>query len=231
MTEEMEALKKAARERVSHLLPNTTFHDFDDLNARMLIAVTLLQRGEKELAYRLFETIASHGPQENENQHFAYVRSLVELAELDAERERFTQAEARMAEGLAQFPESMNYMMSRTHLHVYLTYYRYRLGKREEAHHQLEELIRQEEERFRALPQEDGINLVGPGLCYAIHQHSLFFVEEEKWQQAVETFRRMRQFANYTDEVGWKEAEDLVDTGKWEAAYNRMVDSITYDAA
>ncbi|PTM59813.1 hypothetical protein [Desmospora activa] len=228
---EIETLKEAARVRVAHLLPNTTFQDFDDLNARMLIAVTLLQRGEKELAYELFATIASQGPQENENRHFAYVRSLVEMAELDAEWERFAEAEARMAEGVAQFPESMNYMMSRTHLQVYLSYYRYRLGRQEEAHQQLEELIQQEEERFRELPPADGSNLVGPGLCYALHQRSLFFVEEGEWQQAVETFRRLRGYASYTDEDGWKEAESLAEAGKWEAAYNRMVDSTTYDAA
>lgn len=227
----MEALKERARERVAHLLPNTTFHEFDDLNVRMLIAVTLLQRGEKELAYRLFETIAAEGPQENENRHFAYVRSLVEMAELDAERERFTEAEERMEEGLAQFPESMNYMMSRPHLEVYLIYYRYRLGKHETAHRELQDWIRREEERFCEMPPEDGRNLVGPGLCYAIHQQSLFFVEEGEWRRAVESFQRLREYANHVDEAGWEESERLVSEERWEEAYHRLVDSISYHAA
>src|SRR5699024_5404449 len=109
--EHLDQLKEAAREQVAHLLPNDIFAEFDQLNSRLLIAVTLLQRGIKELAYQLFETIAANGPDENENRHFAYVRSLAEMAEMDAEQGDFAEAEEKMATALAQFPSSMEYMM------------------------------------------------------------------------------------------------------------------------
>jgi tetratricopeptide (TPR) repeat protein len=226
-----DALREKARERVAHLLPNTTFDEFDDANTRMLVAITLLQRGEKELAAELFETIAAEGPQENENRHFAYVRSLVELAELDAEQEQFGEAESRMEEALNHFPESMSYMMSRSHLEVYLIYYRYRLGKRDQAHEDLLQWIRGQEARFQEMSPEDGRNLVGPGLCYGIHQQSLFYVEEGDWQRAVESFLRLRAYANHIDETGWEEAERLMEENRWEEAYQKLVDSTSYQAA
>ncbi|PTX64246.1 hypothetical protein C8P63_10328 [Melghirimyces profundicolus] len=228
--EHLDELKEAARERVAHLLPNHIFDEFDQLNSRMLIAVTLLQRGEKDLAYPLFESIAAEGPDENENRHFAFVRSLVEMAEMDAEREAFQSAEEKMKRALEHYPESMGYMMSRVHLEVYLAYYRFRLGKKEEAHRELEEIIRREEGRFRELGEEDGRNLVGPGLCYALHQLALFHGEEGDWKRAAETFHRLKDFASTVDHQGWTEAEGWMEKGDWEKAFHRMEESVTYEA-
>ncbi|OYD07366.1 hypothetical protein [Paludifilum halophilum] len=225
-----EVLKREAKEKVAHLLPNRTFDDFEDPNSRMLIAVTCLQRGEKELAYDLFETVAAEGPFDNENRRFAYVRSLVELAEMDAEKEQFESAEQRMGTALADFPEGMDYMMSRTHLDVYLTYYRFRLGKRKEAENELKTLIQREEERFREHHPEDGRNLVGPGLCYAIHQLSLFHAEQGDWAAAVEIFRRLRPYAAAVDDEGWNKADRLVQEGSHEEAYQKLSESVSYGA-
>ncbi|MFC4076263.1 hypothetical protein [Salinithrix halophila] len=226
----LDELKEAAREKVAHLLPNHIFSEFDQLNSRMLIAVTLMQRGEKALAYPLFETIAANGPDDNENRHFAYVRSLVEMAEMDAAEERFAEAERKMEDALSAYPDSMGYMMSRFHLEVYLCYYRYRLGRKEEAERELEGLIRREEDRFAGYTEEDGRNLVGPGLCYAIHQLALFQAEEREWEKAVSTFRRLQPFASSVDEEGWRKAEHLVDEGAWEEAFSKMTESVVYEA-
>lgn len=224
----LENLKEAARRQVAHLLPNGIFDEFDQLNSRMLIAVTCLQRGRKDLAYDLFQSIAEEGPDENENRHFAYVRSLVEMAEMDAEKEDFVQAEEKMATALKAFPESMGYMMSRVHLEVYLTYYRFRLEKKKEAFAGLEEIIRREEKRFQELGPEDGRSLVGPGLCYAVHQLALFHGEDGDWKQAVETFRRLQDFVSALDAEGWTEADGLAEKGRYQEAFHRMEESVTY---
>ncbi|MFD1408874.1 tetratricopeptide repeat protein [Kroppenstedtia eburnea] len=226
----LDNLKEAARQQIAHLLPNGIFDEFDQLNSRMLIAVTCLQRGLKDLAYPLFQSIAEHGPADNENRHFAYVRSLVEMAEMDAEKEDFAQAEEKMDTALREFPESMGYMMSRVHLEVYLTYYRYRLGKKEAAYAGLEEIIRREEKRFRELGPEDGRNLAGPGLSYAIHQLALFHGEDGNWKQAVEVFRRLRDTVSEVDEESWGQGESLAEQGRYAEAYQQMEGSVSYHA-
>ncbi|GGA42422.1 hypothetical protein GCM10007416_14270 [Kroppenstedtia guangzhouensis] len=226
----LDNLKEAAREQIAHLLPSNIFDEFDQLNSRMLIAVTCLQRGLKDLAYPLFESIAEHGPNDNENHHFAYVRSLVEMAEMDAENENFAEAEKKMDTALQEFPESMGYMMSRVHLEVYLNYYRFRLGEKEAAYAGLEEIIRREEKRFRELGPEDGRNLVGPGLSYAIHQLALFHGEEGNWKQAVETFRRLRETVSEVDEKSWEQAESLAKEGRYAESFQQMEESVSYQA-
>ena len=45
----LDNLKEAAREQIAHLLPSNIFDEFDQLNSRMLIAVTCLQRGLRDL--------------------------------------------------------------------------------------------------------------------------------------------------------------------------------------
>ncbi|SDX06484.1 hypothetical protein SAMN05444487_109133 [Marininema mesophilum] len=224
-------LKEAALEKVAHILPNTIFQEFDQPNSRMLIAVTLMNRGEKELAYQLFESIAAYGPDENENRHFAYVRSLIEMAEMDAEKERFVKAEAYMMKALAEFPDSMGYMMSRTHLEVYHSYYLFKLGKKEAAHRELEKLILREGARFASLPQEDGQNLVGPALCYAIHQLALFHAEEGDWEGAATSFERLLPYVIWVDEEGWNEGDRMMKEGKKDVGFQRMVEAVTYDAS
>ncbi|GGE08128.1 hypothetical protein GCM10011571_06720 [Marinithermofilum abyssi] len=228
---QLDQLKSEAATRVSHLLPNQTFQQFEDLNTRMLIAVTCMHHGHKELAYKLFATIAEAGPQENENRHFAYVRSLAEMAEIEAERGDFADAEVHMAEALREYPESMNYMMSRVHLEVYLTYYRFQAGKKEEAFRELRSIIERETRRFHAADSpEDGRNLVGPGLCYAIHQLALFHAEEGNWERAVKTFQEMRPFANEIDPDKWDEAASLTEQGRWEDAFHLLTSSVSYEA-
>ena len=226
--EHLDQLKEAAREQVAHLLPNDIFAEFDQLNSRLLIAVTLLQRGMKELAYQLFETIAANGPDENENRHFAYVRSLAEMAEMDAEQGDFAEAEEKMATALAQFPSSMEYMMSRTHQEVYLCYYRFRLGKREQAYRELEAIVQREADRFQSHELEHGRNLVGPGLCYAVHQLALFHAEEGEWEKAVDTFRPMETYAMSVDRSQWDQALKLAEEGQFEEAFHQMEESVTY---
>ncbi|SMO70554.1 hypothetical protein [Melghirimyces algeriensis] len=227
---DLDQLKEAAYERVAHMLPNHIFNEFDQLNSRMLIAVTLMQRGEKNLAYRLFETIAENGPDENENRLFAYVRSLTEMAEMDAEREAFDQAEKKMETALHYFPESMGYMMSRVHLEVYLTYYRFQLGHKERAICELKEIVDREEAKFRSQTDEDGRNLVGPGLCYALHQLALFYAEKEGWKKAVENFRLLKKYASSIDEKGWEKALQLEKEGLYEEAFRQMEESVSYQA-
>ncbi|QKG83590.1 hypothetical protein GXN76_03285 [Kroppenstedtia pulmonis] len=227
----VEVLKQQAMEKVSHLLPKDIFNEFDNLNSRMLVAVTCLQRGEKELAYGLFESIAAHGPSENENRQFAFVRSLVEMAEMDAEKENFRDAVQKMSVALASFPEGMNYMMSRTHLDVYLTYYRFRLGERDQAKEELQNIILREKKKFAQYKDpEEGRNLLGPALCYAIHQQALFYGEEKEWEQAVKVFEGIRDYAGSIDERGWKEAEEMKQDHLYEEAFQCLTESTFYEA-
>jgi tetratricopeptide (TPR) repeat protein len=221
-------LKQRAEAKTAHLLPNHTFQQYDDPNTRLLVAVTCMRVGDKDLAYELFATVAAEGPQENANHHFAYVRSLVEMAEIDAERGDFALAEQHMSEALAAYPESMGYMMSRVHLEVYLTYYRFQLGRQEEAIGQLKTLIERERRRFTELPQADGPHLVGPGLCYAIHQLALFYAERNDWPEAVRVFREVRSYAWEIDEGAWQEADRLAERGDWQAALEQYVSATNY---
>ncbi|SFS63367.1 hypothetical protein [Marininema halotolerans] len=227
---DIEELQAEARLKVAHLLPNTIFEEFDQPNARMLIAVTLMNRGEKELAYELFKSISLLGPSDNENRHFAYVRSLIEMAEMDAEKDHFVKAEDAMAKALEAFPESMDYMMSKVHLEVYHSYYRFKMGELMEAHDELEQIIQREIKRFDALPLEDGQNLIGPGLCYAIHQKALFYGEEGSWERAVNSFDRLCPYATWVNDEKWKEGQALVQAGQLEEGFSVLVEAIAYEA-
>ncbi|MBA4544466.1 hypothetical protein H1164_16655 [Thermoactinomyces daqus] len=224
----MEELKREAEAAVKHRLPRDTFLDFAHPNNRLLVGVTCLRAGLPDLAYKLFQSIAEEGPNENPNQHFAYVRSLVEMAELDAEAQRFNQAAEKMKEALAQYPETMGYMMSRVHLEVYLAYYLYQAGQKQEAVEKIAGIAGREREKFATMPQHDAVALVGPGLCYALHQWALFYAMEENWEQAAQKAAEMVPFAERVDESGLKEAKQLLERGRAEDAFRRTIDSINY---
>lgn len=226
-----EQLKQQAYALVGQQLPNDTFARFDyELTTRMLVAVTCMKVGYKELAYQIFSSIAEQGPQENANQHFAYVRSLVEMAEMDAEHGEFASAENKMAEAIDQYPPSMGYMMSRIHLEIYLIYYRFQNGKTDQAYHEIQELVQREIDHFESLPEKDAVSLVSPGLCYAIHQWSLFYAQENKWMEACQIISRMTPYATKIDESSLNQAEELLQLEKEKEAYDFYQKSYDYQA-
>ncbi len=226
---QLDQLKREAEELVGFRLPRDTFYKFDDdLNTRLLVGITCLQSGYTEQAYQIFSTIAAEGPQEEANHHFAYVRSLVELAELDASNGDFVQAEQKMEEALKQYPLSMGYMMSRVHLEVYLTYYKFKANKREEAEKQIQQIISREIEKFKELPLQDAFSLIGPGLCYAIHQWALFYADQEEWDEAIEKFKTMLDFAPKIDKHGLEEVETLLEKNQAKQAFFRLTESVRY---
>ncbi|SEN71088.1 tetratricopeptide repeat protein [Lihuaxuella thermophila] len=221
-------LKNTAWELVGYRLPKETFNDFSHPNNRLLIGVTCLRAGYADVAYQLFDSVAGEGPKENPNHHFAYVRSLVEMAEIDAERGQFERAEELMKEALKEYPESMGYMMSRVHLEVYLAYYQYHAGKKEAAHAYIQSICEREKERFAGMPRHDAVSLVGPGLCYAIHQWALFYAVEGDWARAVDKFKEMLPYAAASDAAGIQEADALLADGDAEQAFYRYVEAVRY---
>ncbi|MBA4493586.1 hypothetical protein ACFO25_04230 [Paenactinomyces guangxiensis] len=230
-TDSIESLKEETRQLVGHQLPKETFYDFTHPNNRMLVAVTSLRAGYADVAYKLFQTIAEEGPKENANHHFAYVRSLIEMAEMDAQAGRFSQAETLMEQALEAYPESMGYMMSRVHLEVYLAYYKFYAGKKEEAMKQIESICKREQQKFEALPEHDAKSLIGPGLCYAIHQYALFYAVDGAWIQAVNKMKEMLPYAPAIDPAAVQEAERLLAGEKAEEAFNRYTEAICYNDA
>jgi tetratricopeptide (TPR) repeat protein len=224
----LEALKEEAWEWVGHRLPKQTFDDFAHPNNRLLVGVTCLRAGYVETAYALFASIAAEGPKENPNHHFAYVRSLVEMAEIDAERDRFGEAARLMSEALEAYPESMGYMMSRVHLEVYLAYYLFQCGEKESAFEKIAALCERERKRFVEMPRHDAVALVGPGLCYALHQWALFFAMEDRWEEAFAKAKEMIPFASLTYEEGVREAEMLLARGEAKEAFDWLISSIQY---
>jgi tetratricopeptide (TPR) repeat protein len=224
----IDGLLQEAYDLVGQRLPKETFRDAEHPNNRLLIGVTCLRVGAVNVAYRLFESIAQEGPKENANHHFAYVRSLVEMAEIDAENERYSQAAEHMATALAEYPESMGYMMSRVHLEVYLTYYQYQAGRKDEALSGIAALCAREEQAFREMELRDAKALVGPGLCYALHQWALFYAMEGEWDRAYEKAKSMIPYATSVDEAGVEQAERLHREGNGEAAMNRLIEAVRY---
>lgn len=224
----LESLKQEAQQLIGHRLPKETFSDFAHPNNRMLAGVTCLHSGYIDLAYQLFATIVEEGPKENPNHHFAYVRSMVEMAEIDAERKQFSRAAEYMQQALASYPESMGYMMSRVHLEVYLAYYLFQAGKKEEAIRQIKTICDREIKKFQELPIHDAQSLVGPGLCYAIHQWSLFYAMEEEWELAVAKFKEMLPYAVATDSNAIREAEEFLARGKGKQAFSRYEEAVRY---
>ncbi|MCS1351902.1 lipopolysaccharide assembly protein LapB [Mechercharimyces sp. CAU 1602] len=222
-------LKNEAESWVAHQLPKGFFADFHDMNNRMLVAVTCMQQGKRELAYRIFASLAAEGAQENPNRHFAYVRSLVELAEMDADKGDYPLAAQRMEEALPAYPISMGYMMSRVHLEVYLCYYWFQAGEKEKAHQELKKIIAREKERFDALALEDGINLVTPGLGYAVHQLALLYAEEKDWRMAVNTFLTLHPYAKEVVKDEWDLAEALAEKNEWEVAFQHYASALVYE--
>jgi tetratricopeptide (TPR) repeat protein len=221
-------LQQQAQQLVGAYLPQEVFAHFSDPNHRMLVAMTCLRAGDTDVAYPLFATIAQEGPKENANHHFAYVRSLVEIAEIDAGRGKYQQAADAMVEALAAYPESLEYMMSRIHLEVYLTYYLYQAGYQQQAREQIADICQREQERFAKLPLQEAQSCIGPGLCYAIHQWALFDAMEGNWQKAVEQGKKMLSFASVTDEVNLRMADELLAVGKVEQAFTKLMDGIRY---
>lgn len=225
----IETLKHESEQLVGHRLPKETFMDFAHPNNRMLVGVTCLRAGYVDVAYDLFSSIAQEGPKPNPNHHFAFVRSLVEMAEIDAERENFTLAAEWMKQALDEFPESMSYMMSRVHLEVYFGYYLYQSGEKEAGLTQIQQVVEREKQRFGELPRKDAVSLVGPGLCYAIHQWSLFHALEEDWEQAIDQFKEMIPFATKIDSLKLDEAEKMRQKGLVEESYYAYVEAVQYN--
>lgn len=231
MSNELQQLKEEAYELVGRSLPNDTFLCFDhELTTRMLVAVSCMRVGAKDLAYRLFATNAQAGPQENANQHFAYVRSLVEMAEMDAERGQYVLAEEKMAEALEQYPDSMSYMMSKVHLEIYLQYYRFQAGKHSLAYEKLKQLIDREKEKFSSHSIKDAVALVGPGLCYAIHQLALFYAEEGNWIEACATIQQISSYALEVHRSMVEDAKKFLDQGQGEEAFQIFQQAYHYHA-
>ncbi|MDQ0416483.1 tetratricopeptide (TPR) repeat protein [Croceifilum oryzae] len=229
MVNDLKQLKEEAYEVVGKTLPNDTFYNFDqELTTRMLVAVSCMRKGAKDLAYRLFEANAQEGPQENANQHFAYVRSLIEMAEMDAERGEYVLAEEKMAEALLQYPDSMSYMMSKVHLEVYLQYYRFQAGKHALADEELRRVIDREKKRFTGYSDQDGVSLVGPGLCYAIHQLALFYAEEGKWEEACATIQQSETYAMESNPVMIEDAQKFLSQGQGEEAFQLLQQAYMY---
>ncbi|TCS97038.1 hypothetical protein [Hazenella coriacea] len=225
----METLKQESEQLVGHRLPKETFMDFTHPNNRMLVGVTCLRAGFVDVAYHLFSSIAQEGPKENPNHQFAFVRSLVEMAEIDAERENFSLAAESMKRALEEFPESMSYMMSRVHLEVYLTYYLYLSGEKEVGMQRIQEIVEREKQQFVELPRKDAVSLIGPGLCYAIHQWSLFLALEGEWELAIDQFKEMVPYTVNIDSEKWDEAERIRQVGTAEEAYHAYVSAVQYN--
>jgi hypothetical protein len=111
---------------------------------------------------------------------------------------------------------------------VYLAYYEFQSGEKEKAYERIAEIVNRESDKFRAMPPHDAVALVGPGLCYAIHQWALFFAMEGDWRLATQKALAMEPFAMMVDENGLEEAKTLLIRGEAEAAFHRVIDSIRY---
>lgn len=203
----MEYLKNKALQLVRNYLPKNIIDKFEDPNNRLIIAITFLQYDYRDLAYNLFSTIACEGPKENPNHQFAYVRSLIEMAEIDADRSFFQKAEAAISLALEALPDSMNYMVSRVHIEVYLTHYQFQLGKKEEAMKRISLLCQREINKFHSYTSNEAYSLVGPGLCYSIHQWALFFVQEGFWEEAVKKIKELIAYTPSIQKMLWEEAQ------------------------
>lgn len=212
-------LEEESRNLVGYKLSKAVFGQFDNPNNRLIIGVACLREGYKEVAYNVFESIMEEGPKQSNDHHFAYVRSLVEIAKLEAENGRFDEAYKHMRDALDVFPEKMNYMMSRVHLEVYLTYYCFQSNKKEQAFKQVEMICGKERERFESLRLEDAYELVGPGLCYAIHQWALFYAEEGEWGCAIAKLKEAFQYTPVLHQEFVTEAKELESQGELEGAF------------
>jgi tetratricopeptide (TPR) repeat protein len=188
-----------------------------------LIAIHCLRANNIDIALRLLQSIAIEGPKENRNHHFAYVRSLVEMAEIVASRGEFTQAEQWISTALLHFPESMNYMMSRIHLQVYMAYYQFQAGKKEAAMIQMANICQQAKERFTSMLREDAYSLVTPGLSYAYHQWALFYAAEGEWEQAFVKYKEWFPYAVDIDEQKLTKAEWLLHNQGAEKAFAYLI--------
>lgn len=211
-------MKEELRSLLGYKLSKSLFDGFDNPNNRLIIGVACLKDGYEEKARHLLESIIQEGPKEHRDHHFAYVRSLVEIAELRAKQGNFIEAEHSMRQALISFPDNMGYMMSRVHLEVYLAYYCFYAEKRELAYEEVERICIREQEKFLSLPLQDACELVGPGLRYAIHQWALFYVEEGEWQKAVKKLKEAFRFMVNGDELTWV-VEELEKQGEWEQAF------------
>lgn len=218
LLDNLTSIKEESRNLVGYKLSKSLFEEFKNPNNRLIIGVTCLKDGHKKQAVKLLQSIVEEGPKEHKDHHFAYVRSLVEMAELRAEEGDFLEAEENMRLALEYFPNTMGYMMSRIHLEVYLSYYCFCAGKEEVAYQEIATICEREQEKFRDYPIEDAYELVGPGLRYAIHQWSLFFAQNGEWKKAVEKIKEAFRFMADTtlDRV---EAQRLEKQSKWEQAF------------
>lgn len=225
---DLESLKEEAYQRIKHLLPRDTFVSFEEPRTRLLIAMTGYRKGIVDTAYRVFESIAAEGPQEDENDQFAFVRSLAELAEIDAEKGNFELAEKRMETALHYYPAHLTYMMSKIHLEIYLTYYRFQVGKKELAFQEIEQIIDKKKRDFVREEWNDALETVRPALGYSIEQKSLFYAMDEDWKQAFLTYEEMQHYTDQINQEMWSEAKGLFQRGKYQEAYELLTNAITY---
>ncbi|WP_044641061.1 hypothetical protein [Risungbinella massiliensis] len=225
---DLETLKEEAYQRIRHLLPRDTFLSFEKPRTRLLIAMTGHRKGIVDTAYRVFESIAAEGPQEDENDQFAFVRSLAELAEMDAEKGNFELAEERMERALHYYPPHMTYMMSKIHLEIYLTYYRFQVGKKELAFQEIDQIIHRKKSDFAKEKWVDALETESPALGYAIEQKSLFYAMDGNWKQAYLTYEEMEHYTDQINQVKWTEAKELFDGEKYQDAYNLLTEAISY---
>jgi tetratricopeptide (TPR) repeat protein len=222
------SIREESHNLVGHKLARTIFEQFENPNHRLIIGVACLREGDKELAFSIFTSIIKEGPKENKDQHFAYVRSLIEIAELEAEKNRFAEAREHMRGALEAFPEKMGYMMSRVHLEVYFAYYCFRSNRKEDAYEYIAWVCTKEQDRFHELPVQDANELVGPGLCYAIHQWALFYVEEGDWARAILKFKEIFPYTSVLNRGYVSEAEELESRGDLKRAFYRLEEAVYY---
>jgi len=227
----LDVLAARAEERVGRLVPNNTFAQFADPNVRLMVGVMLLREGYADDAYDVFASVAEEGPKTDTNEHFAYVRSLAEMAEISAARGDFALAERQMREALAQYPPQLGYMLSVDHLRVYLAYYVFRQGRFDEAVALCRAVIEDKQRAFAQYADETDARLVvGPALCYAIHQMALFYVERGEADQALEWIRQLRRYAPAVDEAAWQAAEAREASGDWRGAVEAFGAAVSYQA-
>ncbi|MCF6092375.1 hypothetical protein L1765_00015 [Microaerobacter geothermalis] len=222
-------LAERAEKLVGRFLPNDTFRKFSQPNTRMMVAVMALRYHHHDLAYDIFHTIAVEGPKEDQNEHFAYVRSLAEMAEINGSRGNYELAIQQMEEAISQYPPQMGYMMSIEHLKVYLCDYYFHKGEQEKAITMCKRLIEEKKEEFYSYSsQEEAKSTVGPSLCYAIHQLALFYRQMEWWQEALAWMKELYLFALQINYELWDKAEDKENSGERKEAFDMYQEAISY---
>lgn len=223
-------LAEQTRNYTRQYLAKSVLDDLTDSNNVILAAISCLKSNHQSLAKQLFEHVAAAGPRENAKHHFAYIRSLIELAELSASNKDFGRAIEYMQRALEQYPNDMLYMMSKVHLKVYFSYYLFQYGREHEALSQLDDIIKRRSQRFDELSLKDAYCIVGPSLCYAIHQKALFFYQKGKWQEAVDELKQIVKFTDKVDQVEYNAFKDMYNQGVFKEAFTLLENAVKYES-